>query len=412
MKKFNRLCSAILVIILSLTLVCCKGEEKKEKKNGSKNLDIYVYTDDKYSKKAIDVLIREYENKNKDKKINVIDGVEDKDKLLKYFKSGDNIDIIVCNRSTELLLDKKGLVDNLEDIYKNESLDKRFYEVYTSYGRILNKYSSVGIIPYTLEFVYNKDALNKLGLKEPQDFKDYIKILKQCISNHIEVPYVLNEDLSIYEVIFSLFAQNKLNGEELTEKYTDKSEEYLNDDKIEKVLKLVEKNVKEQGLKEDILKKSDEKDIEYFLKGESPILITTSYFSNKLKGENIGILKNMGRIDGEEIIRPVFMNALVVSNINGINKESKKDFQEFVVSNEFQNKLKELSYITGNKEANKSYKGLQGSVVENLLKSSSNSIIYKDNLPEDIQKSIESSIRDILKGKYKDNYLKEKLKNK
>lgn len=407
MKKINRIFITILLITISFTLVSCKKEDKKKE---ALNLDIYVDLKDKYSLKLVDLLVKEYEEKNKNIKVKVVNGMEEKDGVLKEFESGKNIDIIIGNRDTAISLNKKGFLGEIQELYNSEELNKKFYEVYNSYGRILDKYYAVEIIPYTVEFVYNKEALTKLGVQEPKDFMDYIKLLKLCSDKNIEVPYILNEDLSIYEILFSIFLDESISGEDLVRNYTDKKEEYMNYKGLEATLKEIEKYKKEGYMKEEIFKKIDEKEIDYFLKGDHPIMITTSFFADKVNRGKVDIIKSMGQIGDKKIIRPVYSNTLISSTVNGINKERKEDFLKFVVSEDFQNKLKDLGYITGNKESNKSYSGLKGEMVENLFESNSSNIIYKDNLPKDIGKAIENSIRDILKGNYKENYLKEEIK--
>lgn len=407
MRKINRIFIIILLICIPFNLVSCKKESNKKE---NLNLDICIDLKDKYSLKLVDLLIKEYEEKNKEVKVKVINNMDDNKGVLKEFDSGKNIDIVISNRDKELLLNKKGLIEEIEELYNNEKLNKKFYEVYNSYGRILDKYYSVGITPYTIEFVYNKDVLSKLGLKEPKDFMDYVNILKICNNKNIEVPCILNEDLSIYEVLFSMILDSNISGEELVKNYTDKKEEYLKYKELESALKDIEKYKKEEYLKEEIFKKIDENEIDYFLKGDYPVMISTSFFADKINGGKVDIIKNMGQIGNKKIIRPIYSNTLIYSTVDGKNKEMKEKFLKFVVSEEFQNKLKDLGYITGNKESNKSYAGLKGEIVEHLFQSSSMNMIYKDNLPKDIQKAIENSIKDILKGNYKEDYLKEELK--
>ncbi len=59
----------------------------------------------------------------------------------------------------------------METSYEKNNITKDYYNVFNSYGRFKDKYYGLPIIPYTIEVLYNTEALNKLKIEEPKNIK-------------------------------------------------------------------------------------------------------------------------------------------------------------------------------------------------------------------------------------------------
>lgn len=405
MKKNKIMISLFLICLLSINFIACI--EKKREQNKT-SLDVYVDLQDRHSVKIVDFLIKSFEEKNQNIKINMVNPMNKDNNIMKTIDSGKNVDLIISNMQNVLFLQNKGLISDFTQQYNNFINDK-YYQVYISYSKIGGMSYGIGITPYTIELAYNKEECKKLIGKEPKDVNDYLLLLKICKDKGIKVPYLLNEDLDIGEVLFGIFNGDNVKQEELINDYSDKIEDYAKIKGFNETFKLLNKYVKSGYVSENSFEKIDEKDIDKFISGKSPVLITTSFFSNKLNKGNISLLKEMGMIGETKILTPVYMNSFICSLEQGTNKEQKDKFIEYITSEEVQKQLVENGYITANKVANKKFTGISGEIVEHLYGANATNIIYKGNVTVEVDKKIKETLEKILTGQYSENIWKNSL---
>ena len=100
-------------------------------------------------------------------------------------------------------------------IYKStlekSNISDSYYDIVSSYGRVGDKYYGIGVVPYSVELLYNKANLKKLNIDNPQNLEQWLKALKKINSNGIKTPVVLTEDVDINGLLFSLIASKAVN---------------------------------------------------------------------------------------------------------------------------------------------------------------------------------------------------------
>lgn len=399
MKKNKVMISLFLICLLSINFISCIGKKKEQNKG---TLDVYVDVQDRNSLKMVDFLIKSFEEKNQNIKINMVNPMNKDNNIMQTIDSGKNVDLIISNMQNVLFLENKGLISDFTQQYNNFINDK-YYQVYISYSKIGGMPYGIGITPYTIELAYNKDECKKLIGKEPKNVNDYLLLLKSCKDKGIKIPYLLNEDLDIGEALFGIFNGDNVKQEELINNYSDKIEDYAKIKGFDQTFETLDKYVKFGYISENSFEKMDEKDIDKFIGGKSPILITTSFFSNKLNKGNISLLQEMGMVEEKKMLIPVYMNSFICGLEQGINKDQKDKFIQYIISEEAQKQLVESGYITANKAANKKFTGTSGEIVEHLYGANATNIIYKGNVTVEVDKKVKEILDKILKGQYSEN---------
>lgn len=109
MKKNKVMISLFLICLLSINFVSCIGK-KKEQNNGT--LDVYVDIQDRHSLKIVDFLIKSFEEKNQNIKINMVNPMNKDKNIMQTIDSGKNVDLIISNMQNVLFLENKGLISD------------------------------------------------------------------------------------------------------------------------------------------------------------------------------------------------------------------------------------------------------------------------------------------------------------
>lgn len=402
LKKYSRIIIMLLILIMSMNSFGCKKQSAQKEKS----INIYVDSKDKASTNVIKYFTEEYKKNNPNIKLSVNNSLGTDDTIIQDITKGNAGDIVFTTRNTMIELFQKGLLSDMGPIYEKNNISDKYYNVLASYGRIGDKYYGIGVMPYTVEFFYNIEALNKLKLTPFNNIGDLGSILKKVNASNIKIPVVLSEDLDIYNGLASIIFTNKIKIEKMEKSYGSSKEKYKNMKEMQEVFDDINYMVKEGILNKNTFVGGNESDINSLIRGDIPLLISTSYYNNNFSLDNnsstfnIGILDDYSGIVNYKGTVPVIVSTIICIPVNGKNSEEVNDFIKFVFSEETENKLVEKGFITGNKKSNEKVKGIAKIMVKHLESSGDNNIIFTYNLPKQFKNVITSKIDSILSGKY------------
>lgn len=396
--KFKRIICLILILILPITFVSCK----KENKTNNKELNMYIDIKDENSLNILKIIMEEYKKSNEDVKININNALGNNvEEELKKEKSPD---LIFVSRNEMMKLSQKGLLDNMETSYEKNNITKDYYNVFNSYGRFKDKYYGLPIIPYTIEVLYNTEALNKLKIEEPKNINDIKNAMKKLKTSSTKVPVMLTNDLDINSVIFSIISNNITNSMELENIYNKEKKEYQNLKNMQEPFNIINNMVKDNALDENSFEEGKEVTLEKFNNGDIPIIISTSYYYSQIKNPNIKSVKQLYNVDKLNNTEPVIINSIMCLPLKAKNSEEANNFIDFTFSEKTQKYLLKKGFVTGNKKINKEKEGeltkLNKTTVEKLSNLNENSILILYNLPNSFKSSISASIDKILNNEY------------
>ena len=396
--KFKRIICLILILILPITFVSCK----KENKTNNKELNMYIDIKDENSLNILKIIMEEYKKSNEDVKININNALGNNvEEELKKEKSPD---LIFVSRNEMMKLSQKGLLDNMETSYEKNNITKDYYNVFNSYGRFKDKYYGLPIIPYTIEVLYNTEALNKLKIEEPKNINDIKNAMKKLKTSSTKVPVMLTNDLDINSVIFSIISNNITNSMELENIYNKEKKEYQNLKNMQEPFNIINNMVKDNALDENSFEEGKEVTLEKFNNGDIPIIISTSCYNSQIKNPNIKSVKQLYNVDKLNNTEPVIINSIMCLPLKAKNSEEANNFIDFTFSEKTQKYLLKKGFVTGNKKINKEKEGeltkLNKTTVEKLSNLNENSILILYNLPNSFKSSISASIDKILNNDY------------
>ncbi len=363
---------------------------------------MYIDIKDENSLSILKIIMEEYKKSNEDVKININNALgSNVEEELKKEKSPD---LIFVSRNEMIKLSQKGLLDNMETSYEKNNITKDYYNVFNSYGRFKDKYYGLPIIPYTIEVLYNTEALNKLKIEEPKNINDIKNVMKKLKTSSTKVPVMLTNDLDINSVMFSIISNNITNSMELENIYNKEKKEYQNLKNMQEPFNIINNMVKDNTLDENSFEEGKEVTLEKFNNGDIPIIISTSYYNNQIKNPNIKSVKQLYNVDKLNNTEPVIINSIMCLPLKAKNSEEANNFIDFTFSEKTQKYLLKKGFVTGNKKINKEKEGeltkLNKTTVEKLSNLNENSILILYNLPNTFKSSISASIDKILNNEY------------
>jgi ABC-type glycerol-3-phosphate transport system substrate-binding protein len=383
----------MLIFIINIT-ACNKAKDSDKEKQ----LNIYIDLKDKESSNILKLLIEEYKKDNPKIKVSVnnIIGTKIEEDISKNIGA----DVIFTSRNNMFKLSRKGLLNDIGNFYDENKLNDRYYTVVNAYGRFDDKYYGITLIPYTIEILCNQDSFKKLNLKIPSNEDEFKNTLKKLNDISMRVPVILTEDLDINSGLASIIINNKVSMRKLESKYDSGVEAYKSINEMQQAFDNLSALIKKTNINKNTFEIGNESSINKFVKGDIPLIITSSYYCNDFKSENIKVIGSSTKDTYSKINMPVICNCLLCMPINSKNTEEINNFVKFMISDDFQKKLADNGFITGNKKANSSVKqGVKSIMSKHLEWSTEDSIIFIYNIPERIKSNISSKIDEMLAGK-------------
>lgn len=394
-----------LFLLFSLITVLCLFVFACSKKEGSseKSLNIYIDVKDNQSTSIIKFLTDEYKKSKSDLKINITNTLGKDNTVVEDISKGNVADVLFTSRNNMLELCKKGLLGEMGEAYEKNKFGDRYYKIVSSYGRIGDKYYGIGLIPYSIEVLYNKNELSRLKMSQiskPADLYSALKILNQ---NSVRIPVVLPENMDINSGLATIFSSNNVKLSSLEKIYDNSKTEYNNLTGMQNIFDDLNYVVKSSNISRNTFEMGNDNTVESFITGSVPVIICNSYYNTNLNSADtnkIGIVDNYSILRGDKSNIPVIINAIMCIPTNNKNSSEVADFVKYAYSDEFQNKLVKKGFITGNIKANENVKGLGKIMAKHLQSSDDNSIDIIYNLPKKFQSEISSKVEAILSGTY------------
>ena len=408
-KAMKNICSVLIVLIMVFSLSACKSD-KKEKSEKQKKLNVFLDTTDSYSSNVIKFLIEDFKKNNPDVEIKLNDVLGGKSDIMETINLGTEIDVIFTNRNTLIELSKKGVLGDLQTAYEKGAISDRYYDIMGSYGRVGDKYYGIGVVPYSIELLYNKDYLEKLGISNPNNLEQWLNVLKQINGKGIKTPVVLTEDVDVNAFLFSLIASKVINIHDLEECYDSGEECYKKLKDAQEIFNQFNSLTKDKGITKNSFELGNEQSINSFVHGDSPLLVSISYYNSKLNGSNIGIIGDYDNNSNYGSNVPIIINSLLCTPLNAKNGDTASAFIKYIYSDDVQARIVQKGIISGNKIANNKVSGIGKIMVQHMYKANDNSILILDNLPDKIKNNVFIAMKRILDGRYSSKEWEEILK--
>lgn len=391
---FNR----IIIFIMIIFSICCTSCKKNPNRE-EKLLNLYIDIKDTHSLNIINIIIDEYKKDNPSSKVNVKNSLGGK-MISEDINKGSEADILFTKRNTMIELSQKGLISEMTPYFEENKIRDRFYKILSEYGRIGDKYYGIGLIPYSVEIVYNNQALSNLKLKVPNNLTEFSNILLKLKENSIRVPVLLTEDLNTNVALASIYINSKVKSRVLESSYDSNESSLLRISDIQIALNDINALVKGGALDKNSFEMGKEITINNINKGSIPIMICISYYNSIFASTGLEVVNNFSFDNNAKANVPVIVNCLMSIPTNGKNSDEAMNFIKYALSDETQKKLSYKGFITGNIKANESMSGIGKSMAKHLYSSNEDSIVFNYNMPEFLSNELISKISNILMGKY------------
>lgn len=392
----KRVLTIFLLVILTLSISSCSFKKDTPKE---KQLNIYIDIKDKESLDIIKIITEQYKKSNPKVKLSINNAIGGK--IEEDISKGSEQDIIITSRNNMIRLSRKGLLGDLGSYYDENKISDKYYSVVNAYGRFEDKYYGIPLMPYTIEILYNKSALEKLNVSPPSTVNDLKETLKKINSASVRIPVAITEDLDINSGLSSIIVNNKVSMRKLESIFDSGATAYKSLKEMQQAFDTISSLVSGGNINKNTFEMGNESSVEKFVKGDIPLIISSSYYANHFKDNNIMVAADSTNDPSAKMNVPVICNAIICTPVNSKNGEEIGNFIKFFTGEEINKKLVEQGFITGNKKANNSIVGgAKASIVKHLENSTEDSVVYVYNIPDKLKSSISSKIDQILNGKH------------
>ncbi|MBZ9609039.1 ABC transporter substrate-binding protein [Clostridium estertheticum] len=403
-KSLKNLCCVLIVLTMVFSFSSCKMDEKEKK------LNIFLDTTDESSSKVIKLLIDDFKKNNPDVEVKLNDALGDKSDIMETINLGTEIDVIFTNRNKLIELSKNGVLSDMKDSYDDNTINNRYYNIMSSYGRVGDKYYGIGVVPYSIELLYNKANLEKLKISNPNNLEQWLNVLKQINGKGMKTPVVLTGDVDASGFLFSLIASKSISIHDVEEKYDSGEESYKKLKDVQGIFKEFDSLTKNNGITKDSFELGNEQNITGFNNGDSPLLVCISYYNSKLNGSNIGIIGDYENNSKYGSNGPIIINSLLSVPVNAKNGDNADAFIKYIYSDEVQERIVQKGIISGNKIANNKVTGIGKIMVQHIYKANDNNIPILYNVPDKLKNNVLLALKKILGGGYSSKEWEELLK--
>ncbi|WP_163194168.1 ABC transporter substrate-binding protein [Clostridium thermarum] len=400
--RISKLKSVMIFIIMIITIfntaACARKSKGSSEGENKQKLNAYIEVKDRGTLDIIRTFLDDYQKEKKDVEI-TFNSPLGENKLEEDIVKG-SIDILVVSREKMIELSKKGLLKEMGDFYSKNNISDKYYNIMGAYGRIGDKYFGIGIMPNTVEVIYNQEALSKLNIAPPEDMKALMETVKKLTDTGSKVPVLLAEEVEIKNIVPAVIVSNTMDASKIETAFGCSNEGYSKVP-FQQVFDSLYNIVKQGYVKEDTFEAATESTIQRVIVGDVPVMIAVSNVTKEMKEAKLNILKDYNISETKNNI-PVLVNAVISTPANSKNEEAVNELLEFMYDEKTQKKLAESGYVTANKAVNEELwkEGLQKDIADHLQRADSNSIFYLHNFPEKLHPYIESAVINILKGKY------------
>lgn len=389
----RKIIPVLIFICFCSFLIGCRNK----KNNDIKEVNLYYNTQSVKSISYVSDLIKRYEEKQGGK-INIIP-VNDVSEIEKHIDAKKDSFLVLLDGYDFIDYKNKNYLRNLSFLFKEKSIKEKFIDINNLYGIHEGKYYGLGLTPYSLSLLYNKDALKDLGIEIKEN--NYIEILTKLREKNIKIPTHIKSEYS-KELLFSCLIANDTINYDLykTDKINKLSEKINNIENGQKIFDVMHDLYNKNILREDMFLEDNKSAIKDFNEGKIPVLLTTTLSAQDITNkEGIDIVDKMP-IQNKIVNTNVGMDVTLCSVIGTTNIDHVDNFLRFLIEENPFEVLSKKNCITGNIEADSNLKGVQIKMANDIASADEINKFYINIISnEDISK-IDKECKKVLSGKY------------
>lgn len=382
----------ILICFCSLLVGC-----RDKKSSDVKEVNLYYNTQSVKSISYVSDLVKEYEEKQ-DSKINIIP-VNDVSEIEKHIDGKKDSFLVLLDGYDFIDYKNKNYLRDISYLFKEKSIKEKFIDINNLYGIHKGRYYGLGLTPYSLDLLYNKEALKKLGVEIKEN--NYIEALTKLREKNIKIPTYIKSEYS-KELLFSCLIANDTINYDLykTDKINKLSEKINNIEGGQKIFDVMHDLYNKNILREDMFLEDNKSAIKEFNDGKIPVLLTTTLSAQEISNkEDIGIVDKMP-IQNKIVNTSVGMDVALCSVIGTTNVDDVDNFFRFLIEENPFEVLSKKNCITGNIEADNKLRGVQIKMANDIASADEINKFYINIISnEDISK-IDKECKKVLSGKY------------
>jgi hypothetical protein len=396
LRKSNKnIYLVILCVVLIITSLGCTG--KREEKSKGDNLSIIIEDGSTSDMDKINKIIDGFKETHKDWKVNVTTE-EDQNKLKKIIDSKE-FDLFICKRNTLLNEAKNGTLKDLTSYFQQNAIGDKFYNINISYGRVENKNYGLGLFPYSIAFIYNKNDIGK-NFVEGKSGGDLISLTPIINRKDFKIPVVVPKELNEQMAISAVIANNVIESSTLEKIYDIGKEKYKSEIKIQEVFNTLNKLSKDYKLSNQYIYRADASVIKDIESGIVPFaFISTSLAKDIKESVNIETLSGVD-ISQLKISPPVIIEHIVCALGSSKNESQINRFYDYLLDNDTFKEFSKDNLITGNKNSDTEIKGLTKEMIWTVNNAKENNIVYYENLPRFFMEPLNKKINTLINGEY------------
>lgn len=382
----------ILLCLCSLSTAC--GNKKNEEVD---SVNLYYNAQNVKSINCITDLIKKYEEK-KGAKINIIP-VNDIEEVEKNINEKEDSSLVLLDRYNFIDYKNKNYLRDLSYLFKEKKIKEKFFPINNLYGMDEEKYYGIGITPYSIDLIYNEEALKSKEIEIQEN--SYIEILTKLREKNIKIPTYIKSQYS-KEVLLSCLVANDTISYDLykVDKASNLSEKINYIENGQKIFDILHDLYNKNVIKEDMFIESDEAVIKEFNEGKIPVLLTTTLSSEDITNKKgIGLIDKMP-IENKNISTTVGMDATLCSVIGSLKTDSVDDFFRFLIESNPFGELSKKNCVTGNREADSNLKGVQRKMGNGIRVANEINMFYINIISNENIKKIDKECKKILSGQY------------
>lgn len=389
----RKIIPVLIFICFCSFLIGCRNK----KNNDIKEVNLYYNTQSVKSISYVSDLIKRYEEKQGGK-INIIP-VNDVSEIEKHIDAKKDSFLVLLDGYDFIDYKNKNYLRDLSFLFKEKSIKEKFIDINNLYGIHEGKYYGLGLTPYSLSLLYNKDALKDLGIEIKEN--NYIEILTKLREKNIKIPTHIKSEYS-KELLFSCLIANDTINYDLykTDKINKLSEKINNIENGQKIFDVMHDLYNKNILREDMFLEDNKSAIKDFNEGKIPVLLTTTLSAQDITNkEGIDIVDKMP-IQNKIVNANVGMDVTLCSVIGTTNIDHVDNFLRFLIEENPFEVLSKKNCITGNIEADSNLKGVQIKMANDIASADEINKFYINIISnEDISK-IDKECKKVLSGKY------------
>jgi ABC-type glycerol-3-phosphate transport system substrate-binding protein len=394
MIKIKKIVFIVLMIILNCNLLlgCSKGKDEPKGK-----LSILIQNNASQDVDVINTLIANYKKAHSQIEIK-IENMTENEKIEKVTVDKPDYDVLICERNMMISMARQGYLSDISSNVSNNKMIDKFYSIVSTYGRIDDKYYGIGVMPYSLTFIYNRQQA--AGYIKNSDEMDLMSLIRLSKEKNFKIPIALPKEMDISLAVASIIADNMINETDLEKNFDIGQDKYKKLTQMQEMFKFMNTLYKDYGVSADKFVLSDTSIVKKVESGEVPFALVTTLSSKEIdESKNIAVVNN-NIIDGSKVNPPVVIDHLVCQLQNAKNKDEVVRFLDYLSDDESYKALGKEGIITGNRSANSELKGLQSQMIWPISVANENNIVFYHNLPYKMKPHIIEQTKNLINGVY------------